>query len=214
MATGMRKPSASMVVATVALVMATTGTGIAASNYVITSSSQVKSGSLSASDLSRSARRTLRGRAGATGARGATGATGATGAAGKDGAPGRDGAAGRGGAAGRDGATGPIGPSDAWQIDSLGTANGVDVPPGSYVVTGQVYMGSVTLRAPQCIVYHGLGRISFGYAAGDGSSLSLPVSEGFTTTATQHIYLGCSGYNTYVSTSATVYVIRVGTLHQ
>jgi hypothetical protein len=74
-------------------------------------------------------------------------------------------------------------------------------------------MGAVTSRAPECIVYHGLGRVTFGYAPGDGTGLSLPVADSFTTTGTRHVYLSCSGYNTAVSTSAQVFVIKVGTLH-
>jgi hypothetical protein len=199
-----------MVVAIVALAMAMTGTGIAATNYVITSSSQVKNGSLSASDLSRSGRRTLRG---ATGPRGAAGAPGAAGAAGVVGAPGKDGAPGKNGAAGRDGATGPIGPSDAYVVSDLGTANGIDVPAGSYVITGQLYMGAVTSTAPTCTVFHGGGgRVSFGYASVN-SPLTLPVAESFTATTTTHVYVTCTGYNTGVATSATVYAIKVGALH-
>jgi hypothetical protein len=199
-----------MVVAIVALAMAMTGTGIAATNYVITSSSQVKNGSLSASDLSRSARRTLKG---AAGARGATGAPGGAGVAGVAGAPGKDGAPGKSGAAGRDGATGPTGPSDAYVVSGLGTADGIDVPAGSYVITGEVYLGAVTSTAPTCTVYHGSGRISFGYAPGNGSQLTLPVAESFTAATTTHVYLTCTGYNTGVSTSATVHAIKVGALH-
>jgi hypothetical protein len=196
-----------MVVAIVALAMAMTGTGIAATNYIITSSSQVKNGSLSASDLSRGARRTLKG---AAGARGATGAPGAAGVAGVAGAPGKDG---KDGAAGKDGATGPTGPSDAYVVSGLGTANGIDVPAGSYVITGQVYLGAATSTAPTCTAYHGNGRISFGYAPGNGSQLTLPVADSFTAATTTHVYVTCTGYNTGVSTSATVYAIKVGALH-
>ena len=64
----MRKPSAALVVATAALVMATVGTSVAASHYLITSSEQIKPGSISLSDLSKSARKALHGTRGPAGA--------------------------------------------------------------------------------------------------------------------------------------------------
>ena len=59
----MRKPSAALVVATAALVMAAIGTSVAASGYTITSSKQIKPGSIALSSLSKSARRRCAGRA-------------------------------------------------------------------------------------------------------------------------------------------------------
>jgi predicted sugar kinase len=61
-----RRPSPALIVAFLALFVAA-GSGAAASRWVITSSSQVKSGSIQLSDLSPAARRTLRGRTGAPG---------------------------------------------------------------------------------------------------------------------------------------------------
>ena len=45
----MRKPSAALVVASAALVMATIGTSVAASGYTITLSKQIKPGAISLS---------------------------------------------------------------------------------------------------------------------------------------------------------------------
>ncbi len=59
----MRKPSAALVVASAALVMAGIGTSVAATGYTITSSKQIKPGSISLSSLSKSARKALHGRA-------------------------------------------------------------------------------------------------------------------------------------------------------
>jgi len=75
----MRKPSAALVVASVALVMATIGTSVAASGYTITSSKQIKPGSISLKALSKDARKELRG------ARGPQGQPGEDGADGQDG---------------------------------------------------------------------------------------------------------------------------------
>ena len=81
----MRKPSAALVLASAALVMATIGTSVAASGYTITSSKQVKPGSISLSSLSKSARKALRG------AQGPPGQDGQDGADGQDGLDGQDG---------------------------------------------------------------------------------------------------------------------------
>ncbi len=101
----MRKPSAALVVASAALVMATIGTSVAASGYTITSSKQIKAGSISLSDLSPGARKALRGE------RGPAGPPGLDGEDGLDGEPGDD---------GEDGA----GATDLWaQIGAGGTVN-------------------------------------------------------------------------------------------
>jgi hypothetical protein len=81
----MRKPSAALVVASAALVMATIGTSVAASGYTITSSKQVKPGSISLASLSKKARKALRG------AQGPPGQDGEDGADGQDGQDGQDG---------------------------------------------------------------------------------------------------------------------------
>lgn len=81
----MRKPSAALVLASAALVMATIGTSVAASGYTITSSKQVKPGSISLQSLSKSARKALRG------AQGPPGQDGQDGADGQDGLDGQDG---------------------------------------------------------------------------------------------------------------------------
>lgn len=87
----MRKPSAALVVATAALVMATVGTSVAASHYLITSSEQIKPGSISLSDLSKSARKALHGTRGPAGPAGQDGEDGLDGVPGDDGADGADG---------------------------------------------------------------------------------------------------------------------------
>jgi hypothetical protein len=66
----LRKPSPATVIACLALFMASTGTSIAASHYLITSTKQIKPSVI----------KKLHGAKGATGATGATGAAGAAGA--------------------------------------------------------------------------------------------------------------------------------------
>jgi hypothetical protein len=86
----MRKPSATLVVAAAALVMATIGTSVAASGYTITSSRQIKPGSISLESLSKSARKALRGERGPAGEDGIDGASGNDGQDGLDGQDGQD----------------------------------------------------------------------------------------------------------------------------
>jgi hypothetical protein len=86
----MRKPSAALVVASAALVMAGIGTSVAASGYTITSSKQIKPGSISLSSLSKDARKALRGQRGPAGPQGETGDDGEDGFDGDDGDDGED----------------------------------------------------------------------------------------------------------------------------
>ena len=86
----MRKPSAALVVASAALVMAGIGTSVAATGYTITSSKQIKPGSISLSSLSKSARKALHGQRGPAGPQGETGDDGEDGFDGDDGTDGED----------------------------------------------------------------------------------------------------------------------------
>lgn len=95
-----RRPSPAMIVALVALTVAMSGTAVAASNVLITSSKQIKNGVIGTADLSKKARTSLTGKAGKAGPAGATGAAGATGPAGTAGATGPTGPSGKNGADG------------------------------------------------------------------------------------------------------------------
>jgi len=86
------RPSPAMIVALVALLVATSGTAVAASKVLITSSSQIKNGAISSADLSKKARKSLAGKTGPAGPAGPAGAAGKDGANGTNGAAGRDGA--------------------------------------------------------------------------------------------------------------------------
>ena len=87
----MRKPSAALVVATAALVMAVIGTSVAATGYTITSSKQVKPGSIALNSLSKDARKALHGARGPAGPQGEDGEDGQDGDDGFDGDDGLDG---------------------------------------------------------------------------------------------------------------------------
>jgi hypothetical protein len=87
------KPTPATVLALLALVFAMTGTGLAARSYVISSSSQVKDGTITAKDLSKAVRAQLT-KAGRPGAPGAVGPQGATGSRGETGPKGDTGVAG------------------------------------------------------------------------------------------------------------------------
>ena len=111
------------VVATVALVFAMTGGALAAKHYLINSTSQINPKVL----------KKLRGKTGKTGPAGRAGAVGATGAT---------------GATGLSGSPGPVGPSNVFSAfksaDTPLEFHGevvrltVDVPAGSYLVTGKM----------------------------------------------------------------------------
>jgi hypothetical protein len=148
-----------MVVSVIALVIATTGTGIAASTYVSRSSQvatnvirgkHVKNGTLVAGDLAPRARAKLRGATGPAGATGATGLTGLTGPA---------------GANGTDGATGPRGPSTSYEhYDGTSpvssnqifnpqpiTTTATNIPAGKYVFTVTMYLENLSTEAADVV---------------------------------------------------------------
>jgi hypothetical protein len=81
-------------IAALVAVLAVTSGAFAANHYLITSSSQIKNGAISLSDLSSSARKALQGQKGSKGDTGATGATGAKGDTGTAGPKGDTGAKG------------------------------------------------------------------------------------------------------------------------
>jgi hypothetical protein len=108
------RPSAALIVAVIALVVAMGGTSLAAAHYVITSKHQIKPSVLKG----------LKGKRGRTGAIGPTGPQGATGATGAAGAAGKPGAMGKPGPKGDDGTS-----------VSLATASSTQCPAGGAVVS-------------------------------------------------------------------------------
>jgi hypothetical protein len=104
----LRRPSPALILAIVALVLALTGSAIAAKRYLITSTKQISPAALK--ELAKLSGGGGTGAVGATGPAGATGAPGATGGAGETGAAGPTGAEGAKGPTGDKGPTGEPGP--------------------------------------------------------------------------------------------------------
>lgn len=132
----LRSVSPAMIVAVAALIVSLTGSAIAAKHYIITSSSQVKPGSLSAGNLSSDARARLKGKVGPagppgpqgpTGTAGANGAQGPSGPQGPAGEKGSTGAAGAQGPAGSPGAPGAQGPKGVFDASDVAQAQGPNV---------------------------------------------------------------------------------------
>jgi hypothetical protein len=153
------------IVAAIGVVLALSTGAIAGRKYLITSSSQIKPGSISYANLSAAAKKRLAGKAGATGAPGANGANGATGAQGPAGPAGPQGAAGSTGAAGAQGpkgdtgSTGPAGPTGPDGSTALAQASGLvawtgdpaEILESGTDTTGTIHGASVLLTKGQVI---------------------------------------------------------------
>jgi collagen type VII alpha len=105
----------SLVISCIALFVAMSGTGLAATHYLITKKSQIKPSVVNA----------LHGQNGAPGARGAKGATGSRGPAGPRGLPGANGSRGLAGATGATGSRGPQGDTGPRGIQGLQGIQGI-----------------------------------------------------------------------------------------
>ena len=166
----MRRPSAALVIACLALVVAVMGSGLGAAargRYTITSPAQIKPGVIKTKHLSKKTVAGLRGAVGPTGAQGATGASGATGAR---------------------------GPSEAWLISALGEANGVTLAPGAYLVNGTVSVtgnsDSTNCALSRRVVGAG-GYSSRLFFSPGTSTRSLAVSEALRPSAPTTVFLTC-----------------------
>jgi hypothetical protein len=117
-------------IALVALVFAMTGTGIAASHYIITSTSQIKPSVLKKlrGKIGATGRAGVAGPVGAQGLAGTAGERGIAGPAGKDGAPGEEGPPGEEGAPGEEGQEGEAGTSVVAHVRSVGAVDTVTEP--------------------------------------------------------------------------------------
>ncbi|MGD0272232.1 MAG: hypothetical protein ABSB96_00635 [Gaiellaceae bacterium] len=199
-----KKPSPATVIACLALFVASTGTSIAASHYLITSTKQIKPS-------------VLKQLKGAKGPKGSTGATGAAGAA---------------GAAGATGATGPSDAWEAASTGEhvigagVGYTISVTVPAGSYDISGTadlVNRDAANAAGMYCILYVDTTNVddvwteapvnSAGPIGAGVASAALHASNTTTTGAT--FSLNCSGYSSTNETvrAMTLSAIKVGTLH-
>lgn len=133
-----------MIVAIIALVFATTGSAIAASQLI--TGRDIARGTITASNLARSARRSLagpRGRRGPEGAAGATGEMGPQGPAGSAGERGPQGAPGTpGGPQGERGLMGPTGPQGERGLQGPQGEQGVPGQTGEQGLPGQTVLDS------------------------------------------------------------------------
>jgi Collagen triple helix repeat (20 copies) len=150
------------IVAAIGVVLALTTGAIAGRKYLITSSSQIKPGSISYNNLSAAAKKRLAGKPGAPGAAGAQGAAGATGPAGPQGPGGGQGPAGPAGAAGAQGPkgdTGAAGPTGPDGSTALAQASGLVAWTGDPALilesgtdaSGSIHAASVLLTKGQVI---------------------------------------------------------------
>jgi hypothetical protein len=151
------RPSGSMLVALLALVMATTGSAVAAS---FITSKQIKDGTILTKDISKKAQKALKGRTGAKGPIGATGAAGAPGAKGDTGAAGPKGDTGAKGDAGAAGADGTAvayariqsnGTVDAAQSKGITQAMVAHPGTGNYCISGLGFTPKSAIGSPQFI---------------------------------------------------------------
>ena len=103
------KKGITLIAVLAAVLAVTSGAFAAANHYLITSSSQIKDGAVSAADLSPAARKALQGQQGAVGSAGPQGLAGAQGPKGDNGATGAQGSKGDNGATGAQGSKGDTG---------------------------------------------------------------------------------------------------------
>jgi len=188
-------------IALLALFLALGGTTYAASTALISKNSvaspQVVNGSLQAKDLSKKARKALKGNRGAPGAKGDTGAKGAT------------------------GSQGPIGPSDAYAVGNGSSAGSTTpitkaVPAGDYVVTAKVVnYGAGADTNTRCDLTGGSGSaIVFGHiqAAGGVSQETLTAVMVTTFAAPGNLSWSCTP-GTVTHGYAVLTATKVGATH-
>ena len=119
-----------MIVAMIALAVTLSGTAVAGTAKLITSS-QIKDGSITLSDINANARHALKGKPGEQGVKGDTGAAGENGENGADGAKGENGADGAKGENGAAGAKGETGATGANGVIGATGATGLQGPQGA-----------------------------------------------------------------------------------
>jgi hypothetical protein len=154
-----------MVVALLALVMATTGSAVAAS---LITSKQIKDGTIQTKDISKKAQKALKGKRGATGPAGAAGPAGPQGPAGAAGAKGDTGAPGSALAYARVNSNGTIVDADTKGVSvTLKAGTGIyclSVPAGAHNVVASIDPGGTTGASPGDTVFPTMGATLIGLA--------------------------------------------------
>jgi hypothetical protein len=168
-----------MIVACLALFVVSTGTSIAASHYLITSTKQIKPSVIKALKGAKGPR----GATGAQGAQGLKGDTGATGAQGAQGLKGDTGATGAQGAQGLEGDTGATGAQGAQGLEGDTGATGAQGAQGLKGDTGAAGHNGAT----QVAVYSAVSTLAASSTNGATAEVSCPAG----TVATG----GGAGYN-------------------
>ena len=168
----------------VVVLAVSSGAFAAANHYLITSSSQIKDGAVSASDLSSAARNALQGQKGSTGAVGAHGQAGAQGSKGDAGPQGPKGDAGPQGPKGDAGPQGPAGTpartllrlTGAFAGSNASVATTLDgVQFGPYANGGRAG-GSVVYTPAHSLKLADLRQLSYDveHSTADGNAIGAP----------------------------------------
>jgi hypothetical protein len=203
-----------MLVALLALVMATTGSAVAAS---LITSKQIKDGTISTKDLSKKTVKALKGKAGPAGLAGPAGPAGPKGDAGAAGAKGDK------GDKGDTGNTGPRGPSDAYSVGDASDSGSappltLSLPAGDFVISAKVtgYSPSTAAVTTLCFLSAGASDLNM-YGSLENSGHTQETVSG---TITAHldspgdVTLSCiSGSGTATFGFANITATQVGALH-
>ena len=208
-----RRPSPALVVALLALVMAMTGSAVAAS---LITSKQIKDGTIQTRDISRKALASLKTTAAVAPAPGPAGPAGAQGASGAKGDKGDK------GDSGDQGLRGLTGPSDGYSVgnpsDSGSTGPlSLSLPAGDYIAFGRysVFWPSAPSGTGSCTMHDDAGHFAslFSSVAQGGvtlntASASMPVHLA----SPGAVKMDCSASNATIG-YANITAIKVGTLH-
>jgi hypothetical protein len=213
-------PSGSMAVALIALVVAMSGSAVAAS---LITSKQIKDGTIQTKDISKKAMASLKRSAGASGVPGPAGAVGPAGLAGLQGPQGDPGAKGDPGEKGSQGVTGPMGPSDGYSVGNASDSGSkppltLNLPAGDYIAYASyaAFWPTVASVMAGCSLTDGAGHIASLFTSVqqsganiDSASGSIPVHL----TSPGSVKLDYCGSQNVTLGYAAITAIKVGALH-
>jgi hypothetical protein len=208
-----RTPSPAIVVALLALVMASTGSAVAAS---LITSKQIKDGTIQTRDISRKALASLRTTAAVAPA------PAPTGPAGPQGATGAKGDKGDKGDTGDQGLRGPTGPSDGYSVGNASDSGStgplaLNLPAGDYIAFGKysVFWPTASSGSALCSMSDGAGHMAslFSSVAQGGVTLNSASGSILVHLASAgKVTMDCTVSNATIG-YANMTAIKVGTLH-